>query len=179
MNEFGDLNDATGICSVFYIPEKDYINKVLFQHDSVGINFIYISTAGKATKSFGEGAASSQSETFDFKQDGYMFYGLAGSKRQAESNQALNSLAVIQYDNACVKKERFSINSGETLSWGVDSDGFKIEIIDSSETQPERDDGWVMADWIWRLFAGSIAFNVLSIAVLFCCCCCCCRRKSD
>mmetsp|Transcript_32048 Transcript_32048/g.42478 ORF Transcript_32048/g.42478 Transcript_32048/m.42478 type:complete len:89 (+) Transcript_32048:100-366(+) len=30
MGAFGNVNDAMGICSVTYIPDKDYINKLIY-----------------------------------------------------------------------------------------------------------------------------------------------------
>lgn len=59
MNQFGNLNDAVGICSVMYIPEKDYINKMIFQSNLQGINFLYISTAGSLIKNFGKTTTTS------------------------------------------------------------------------------------------------------------------------
>lgn len=66
------------------------------------------------------------------------------------------------------------------FSWGVDKEGLKVDLDQLRKQEIDEDDDWVMATWIWLMFAGSITFNIICLLLLICCCFCCCKRsKSD
>ena len=44
MNDFGDLDQASSVCSNFYIPQNDYLNNVSYRYNLLGISQIIFRT---------------------------------------------------------------------------------------------------------------------------------------
>ena len=53
MNPLGDVEHATSVCTIFYIPEGEWISTITYRYEAAGITQLWMTTNGGSSGSYG------------------------------------------------------------------------------------------------------------------------------
>ena len=187
LNPLGDVDHATSLCTIFYIPRDQYLASILIRYSDLGISQVWPTTNLGKSSSYGKEPSNLETETvlMKFALDDQMFFGFKGKQRQV-INQELTSLGVVSYEASCVAKER--LRQGNDFSWGSDAELALVinsgAIENAGGTQSQTTDGTDgsgqvtvnpdekkdMPTSLKVAFLVSFIFNFLAIIIICLCC---------
>ena len=61
LNSFGDLNQASSLCTHFYIPQGDYLASIVYRYTDSGISQVRLTTNNGKDASYGNTRATDAS----------------------------------------------------------------------------------------------------------------------
>ena len=53
LNDFGDLDQTQSVCTNFYVPQNDYLTRVYYRYNLLGISQLVFTTREGRTGSYG------------------------------------------------------------------------------------------------------------------------------
>jgi len=75
LQDFGDLNQATSLCTNFYIPQGDYLSTVFYRYNTDGISQLWLTTVNGRSSSYGKAGADDSTIVAKFSTLDKMFFG--------------------------------------------------------------------------------------------------------
>ena len=124
-NPYGDVDYATSLCTIFYIPQDDFLTGLTIRYDATTVTQVWLRSSKGKSVSYGKANTSDETVPLEFSEETFMFHGFTGRAR-SEANDELASLGIVRYDAVCVAKER--LRQGGKFTWGITNNQFGIGI---------------------------------------------------
>lgn len=106
LNPIGNVDHATSVCTIFYIPRGDYLASAVLKHSIMGVHQIWLTTNQGKTASYGsDSEEGSETIPMQFSDTTYLFFGFLGLERTDNIGE-MSAIGIIRYDVQCLIDER-------------------------------------------------------------------------
>ena len=118
---YGEVDQATSVCTNFYIPKDDFLSTILIRYNANVISQLWLTSRNGISASYGVAYENDAYVVGQFSRESYFFYGFQGRVRlkEGDANHHLEALGLVKYDFTCLRDEKARLIND--FSWGVES----------------------------------------------------------